>query len=229
MNIRSYDVGSRQQNRYWYPQLSSSYKFSQSKLRYLVVIDFEATCWPKVARAMRKNQEIIEFPAVLLNLNTGHLEEKFQQYVKPEENPQLSRYCIDLTGIGQDQVNAGVPLTTCLLLFDKWLNQILPKRGLVLPKSNQKNPAVNVAFATWSDWDLGACLNNECWRKAINKPAYFGQWIDIFYHRQSSFPEALAQRGLQFEGKEHCGLDDAKNLARLIMRMGQDGALPFLG
>ena len=29
------------------------------------------------------------------------------------------------------------------------------------------------------DWDFGVCLNYECRRKQLRKPAYFNQWIDI--------------------------------------------------
>ncbi|XP_055602959.1 ERI1 exoribonuclease 2 [Uranotaenia lowii] len=222
-------VGNRQQNSIP-KRTQQSYKFSQQKFQYLVVMDFEATCWSTTTKGSWKTNEIIEFPAVLLNLNTGQLEAEFQQYVMPVENPRLSEFCTNLTGIQQDQVDAGVSLASCLLLFTKWLTQILSERGLVLPKSDRNNPAGNVAFATWSDWDLGACLSKECTRKKINKPAYFDQWIDVraiyrkFYQRQSSFSDALAQQGLQFEGRPHCGLDDAKNLARLIMRMCKDGS-----
>ena len=35
---------------------------------YLIVIDFESTCWKD---AKHRTQEIIEFPAVLLNTTTG--------------------------------------------------------------------------------------------------------------------------------------------------------------
>lgn len=31
--------------------------------------------------------------------------------------------------------------------------------------------------------------------------------------------------GLQFEGKLHCGLDDARNLARIVSRLIEDGCL----
>lgn len=42
-------------------------------LKYLIVMDFEATCWEK-PYGRGKPQEIIEFPACLLNLTTGEIE-----------------------------------------------------------------------------------------------------------------------------------------------------------
>lgn len=43
--------------------------------------------------------EIIEFPAVLMNLRTGVIEDQFQQYVMPIENPKLSSFCTKFTGM----------------------------------------------------------------------------------------------------------------------------------
>ena len=43
----------------------------------------------------------VEFPAVLLELFSGDLVSEFQQYVLPLENPQLSDFCKQLTGITQ--------------------------------------------------------------------------------------------------------------------------------
>ena len=43
----------------------------------------------------------VEFPAVLLDLCTGEIAAEFQQYVQPQENPRLSDFCRELTGITQ--------------------------------------------------------------------------------------------------------------------------------
>lgn len=44
---------------------------------------------------------IVEFPAVLLNTLTGVVESEFHYYVMPEEQPMLSDFCKQLTGITQ--------------------------------------------------------------------------------------------------------------------------------
>lgn len=64
---------------------------------YVLVIDFESTCWQGVMFG-KSDVEIIEFPAVLLNLATGVIEEQFHQFVMPTERPQLSDFCTNLTG-----------------------------------------------------------------------------------------------------------------------------------
>ena len=43
----------------------------------------------------------VEFPAVLLDLQTGKVVDEFQQYVLPRDNPKLSDFCKTLTGISQ--------------------------------------------------------------------------------------------------------------------------------
>ena len=43
----------------------------------------------------------VEFPAVLLNTSSGEIESEFHYYVQPQENPILSDFCKELTGISQ--------------------------------------------------------------------------------------------------------------------------------
>lgn len=50
-------------------------------------------------------QEIIEFPVVMLNTKTLETECVFHSYVRPERNPALTRFCTNLTGIEQKEVD----------------------------------------------------------------------------------------------------------------------------
>jgi hypothetical protein len=69
---------------------------------YVVVIDFEATC-AKDMNAL-KPQEIIEFPAVIVDCRRLTLGDSFHTYVKPVHHPILTEFCTSLTGISQEQV-----------------------------------------------------------------------------------------------------------------------------
>lgn len=100
---------------------------------------------------------------------------------------------------------------------------------LELPKMKE-NDQGNCALSTWTDWD-SVCLSKECARKKIQKPSYFAQWMDVrkifmkrYLHKPVSFAMALKHVGLEFEGQPHSGLDDARNLARLVHKMRMDGA-----
>jgi len=85
----------------------SGFVKSTQEFDYLVVIDFESTCDQPVNL---QPTEIIEFPAVLVNLNMQKLEGSFRTYVRPDCHPQLSQFCKLLTGIQQAEVCVqGVP------------------------------------------------------------------------------------------------------------------------
>ncbi|XP_031114128.1 ERI1 exoribonuclease 2-like isoform X1 [Ipomoea triloba] len=189
----------------FYQQCPREFQFQD--FQYFVVIDFEATC------NKEKNphpQEIIEFPSVIVSSMSGQLEACFQTYVRPTCNQLLSDFCKDLTGIEQIQVDRGVTLTEALLRHDKWLE----KKGI-------KNS--NFAVVTWSNWDCRVILESECRYKKIRKPPYFNRWInlkvpfrDAFGGMRCNLKEAMQIAGLAWQGRAHCGLDDAKNTARLL-------------
>ena len=65
-------------------------------LQYILVLDFESTCWEDKAFAP---PEIIEFPVVLISLRTGEVLSEFHHYCLPVENPRLSPFCRNLTGL----------------------------------------------------------------------------------------------------------------------------------
>ncbi|KAM4750444.1 ERI1 exoribonuclease 2 [Anableps anableps] len=201
---------------------------------YLIVIDFESTCWRE---KNNYGQEIIEFPAVLLNTSSGEVESEFHTYVQPQEHPVLSEFCTDLTGITQVQVEAGVPLQICLSRFNRWVQNLRLEKGVIFPNKQQicsaSSPSQKLCtFLTWSDWDLGVCLQYECKRKQLHNPDVLNSWIDLrstyrlFYSRKpKGLNGALQDLGIQFSGREHSGLDDARNTARLAVRMMRDGCV----
>lgn len=99
---------------------------SDQLFSYLIVIDFESTCWrEKNSYSQEISKKLcfycvccffkwiiylithllllcsVEFPAVLLNTATGEIESEFHTYVQPQEHPILSKFCTELTGITQ--------------------------------------------------------------------------------------------------------------------------------
>ncbi|KRF98169.1 uncharacterized protein Dwil_GK15944, isoform C [Drosophila willistoni] len=213
-------------------KVRKSKQLAMQPYSYVIAVDFEATCWEKQAPPQWREAEIIEFPAVLVNLKTGKVEAEFHKYIMPIESPRLSSYCTELTGIQQKTVDNGIPLQTALMMFHEWLRKELRARNLVLPKMSKSNILGNCAFVTWTDWDFGICLAKECSRKRMRKAVYFNQWIDVraiyrewYKYRPCNFSDALAHVGLAFEGRAHSGIDDAKNLGSLTCKMVRDGAL----
>ncbi|NWX20479.1 ERI2 exoribonuclease, partial [Aegotheles bennettii] len=177
----------------------------------------------------------VEFPAVLLNTSTGAIESEFHTYVQPQEHPVLSEFCTELTGITQSQVDEGVPLHICLSQFMKWIQKIQKENKIVFgsdvpsPSAAEANPCT---FVTWTDWDLGVCLQYECKRKQLRKPDILNSWIDLkatyraFYNRKpQGLSGALQDLGIAFAGREHSGLDDSRNTAHLAWRLICDGCV----
>lgn len=174
------------------------------KFNYLMVLDFEATCWD----THRGRSEVIEFPVVFYDVHKRKVVDEFRHYVMPEECPKLSEYCRQLTGkwilfaslyckefvlvaknhlfllflfwgITQEQVESGVPLRTCLMLFMDWLKELRAKYKFYFPNEREYKRSKKCIFVTWTDWDLGVCLRNECRRKKLSKPGIFSCWIDL--------------------------------------------------
>ncbi|NXC38347.1 ERI2 exoribonuclease, partial [Penelope pileata] len=213
----------------------------EQRFGYLLVVDLEATCW-RDARLRRP--EIIEFPAVLLNASTGEIESEFHAFVQPQEHPVLSEFCAELTGITQARpwfalvtrcFDEGVPLNVCLSQFLKWIQKIQKEKKILFGSDLPSDPtskAKPCAFVTWTDWDLGVCLHYECKRKQLRKPDIFNSWIDLkatyraFYNRKpEGLNGALQDLGLAFTGRQHSGLDDSRNTARLAWRLICDGCV----
>ncbi|KAM7357133.1 3'-5' exonuclease Snipper-like [Cochliomyia hominivorax] len=195
--------------------------------QYIIAVDFEATCWEDQPF---RSGEIIEFPAVLYNLNTGCIEAIFHEYIKPIENPQLTDFCLKLTGIKQKDVDNGVTLENALKKFHEWLGGELKSRNLKLPNYSKTNKEGNCAFVTWTCHDFESFLERECRRKNIRKPQYFNQWIDIRYIFRKwyginnlKFEGALKEVGLKYVGKPHSGIDDAKNVAYFTKALIEKG------
>ncbi|XP_009983144.1 PREDICTED: ERI1 exoribonuclease 2, partial [Tauraco erythrolophus] len=176
-----------------------------------------------------------EFPAVLLNTSTGEIESEFHTYVQPQEHPILSEFCTELTGITQAQVDEGVPLNICLSQFLKWIQKIQKEKKIIFGSdipSCSTSEAKPCTFVTWTDWDLGVCLQYECKRKQLRKPDILNSWIDLkatyraFYNRKpNGLSGALQDLGIAFAGREHSGLDDSRNTARLAWRLICDGCV----
>ncbi|XP_029424506.1 ERI1 exoribonuclease 2 isoform X5 [Nannospalax galili] len=142
---------------------------------------------------------------------------------------------MELTGIKQAQIDEGVPLKICLSQFCKWIHRIQQQKKIIFAAEASEPTTSEVklcAFVTWSDWDLGVCLEYECRRKQLLKPVFLSSWIDLratyklFYKRKpKGLSGALQEVGIEFSGREHSGLDDSRNTALLAWKMIRDGCL----
>lgn len=190
--------------------------------RYLCVLDFEATCDDFEGYA----HEIIEFPVVLVDLENSSFVGEFHSYVRPTVNKTLTKFCTDLTGINQTQVDLAPTLPEVLEMFEEWRIS----KGLEHNEEGQ-----NFIFVTHGPWDLKEFLSKECKLKGIHQADYFKEWSNIkkifkhHYFRKNLHPrltisDMLSRAGMKFEGRQHSGIDDTRNIARIALRMHQQGA-----
>lgn len=63
-------------------------------------------------------------------------------------------------------------------------------------------------------------------------PQFATKWIDVrklfssfFRVRSGNLSGMLESLGLRFEGREHSGIDDAKNIARVLVQLIRDGCI----
>ncbi|OWA52321.1 putative 3'-5' exoribonuclease 1 [Hypsibius exemplaris] len=204
-----------------------------SGIEYLVVIDFEACCSDDDLDGCRPKagsyeQEIIEFPAILVDVKKKEIVDVFHTHVQPtnEANRKLTAFCSKLTGITQEVIDRSPQFPAVLRDFEAWL----AKHGLLGRK--------NWSTAADGRFDHTNFLYQACKINGLPYPEYAINYVKLprafkniyrfCFTDPTAFPpnleEMLQHFGMQFEGREHCGLDDATNMARCALKMLADGA-----
>uniref|UniRef100_A0A7S2A3F4 Exonuclease domain-containing protein n=1 Tax=Ditylum brightwellii TaxID=49249 RepID=A0A7S2A3F4_9STRA len=234
---------------YSYPQItlpSSSSSNAQKGLStphnidYLCILDFEATC--NDAKPAPKPQEIIEFPTLLLNTQTGNVEQEFHFYIRPDVHPTLSEFCTDLTGITQDVVNSGVTLKEALYEQQRWFSksnlvpytpQLSKLKTAEEKMKNDTNSSKSFLFVTCGDWDLKSCLPRQLSYHNQRVPHAYKRWINVkhafrdFYKiKPNGMTHMLRLLDMELIGRHHSGIDDCRNIGRICSRMLKDGWRP---
>lgn len=155
-----------------------------------LVLDVEATC--EATRKYRNishgyetgsfqyPNEIIEFPVVLLRWNEDRHELEtaavFHSYVRPTFRPRLTKFCRDLTGVTQTQVDTA-PLWS-KVVEDFW--KFLCKHELVEDTSTGKSSLQNfrlrrgVAWINHGPADLRDFVIKQCWISGGPKDKDYG-------------------------------------------------------
>lgn len=187
----------------------------ESKLYYLV-IDFEANCATEGA----KDYEIIEFPAILVEANTGKIINEFHTYVNLVKSEKLSEFIKDLTHITDEQVNSGKSWKECIIAFEQWCFE------------NNIN-AVTTTVVTCGDWDLKYMLPRQLMiTNTFFSPEISGlliQWHNVKF----SYRELMKQGGgmekmleglkIKLVGHHHSGIDDSRNIVKICQELTKRG------
>jgi inhibitor of KinA sporulation pathway (predicted exonuclease) len=167
---------------------------------YYLVVDLEATCDDQGA-VPRAESEIIEIGAVLVDGETLATIEEFQTFVRPIVHPTLTPFCTELTTITQTDV-AGAPT----------FPEVAPELATF---------GAGALFCSWGNYDRNQlAMDAERHGIAMPLPGKHVNLKDVFSRvlggRKRGNRNALARVGLTATGTHHRGIDDARNIARLL-------------
>lgn len=173
-----------------------------SPTHYLVV-DLEATC-DADGRIPREETEIIEIGAVLVEASTMKTIRELQTFVRPMRHPKLTPFCTELTTITQADVDAAPRFPAAMAKLEDFLGP------------------TNALFCSWGNYDRNQ-LERDARRHGARLPLGKDHWNlkaafakTFLDGRECGVGQALRRLGLSFQGTHHRGIDDARNIARLL-------------
>ena len=183
--------------------------------RYLYCVDLEATCdevgkseSPRPLKVVPDQMETIEVGLVVLDLETLEIVDEFQRFVRPQINPTLTDFCRRLTSIQQANVDGG--------LTYREVGEELRTFGASYP---------NAAWASWGDYDARQLERDAGFARC---PSMLGglphfnarKWHAGFYgNRPKGLKQTVESMGLVWQGTYHRGIDDARNVASIVIEM----------
>ena len=180
---------------------------------YYVVLDLEATCDDR-GTIPREDSEIIEIGAVLVEGASLRTVAEFQTFVRPVVHPRLTPFCIELTTITPEQV----------------------QDALLFPAAAARVAAFGAGalFCSWGNYDRNQ-LAADARRHDVAPPLgprhinLKDEFAKLEPRRKRGNRDALARVGLEATGVHHRGLDDARNIARLLPYILRRVELPTSG
>ncbi len=175
-----------------------------------VVVDLEATCWASERPRPRSQMEIIEIGAVRLD-ESLEVADEFGSFVRPMVHPELSEFCIGLTSITQTDVDGADRFSEVFARFLEWIGNgphSLCSWGLFDVSQFQLDcRRSGLLFPEWFE------------TKHINVKGEFAAWRGV---KRCGMAEALDHLGMPLVGTHHRGIDDARNIARIVQQMLPD-------
>ena len=167
----------------------------------IIVVDFESTC-DAGGRMAAHEMELIEMGAVKVRLEDGEILSTFRSFVRPQNQPMLSDFCKQLTGIRQREIDSAAFFTEVLKEFQSWLNHPF------------------WTWASWGDFDR-TLLERELER--VEEDPLFTEHLNLkaiakeaWGLKKTGLKEVLRQQGLAPIGTHHRALDDARSIAQLV-------------
>jgi inhibitor of KinA sporulation pathway (predicted exonuclease) len=171
---------------------------------YYLVLDLEATCCDQDT-IKRHQMEIIEIGAVMVAAQDLTVLDEFQTFIKPIRYPVLTEFCKSLTSITQEQVDQAPSYMEAIALLKQWLSN-----------------CPNAVFGSWGDYDRNQFKQDSKFHNVpfpiayphVNLKQLFSEAQGL--SKRYGMAEALQLAGIELEGTHHRGIDDARNIAKLL-------------
>ena len=177
-----------------------------SRAEHFLVVDLECTTDEEkkgIQRSVpRLEMESIEIGAVLVDKHFKVLKE-YTKFIKPVRHPILTEFCTQLTHIDQSMISSADHFPD---VFKNFQDEMI---------------RVNTIFCSWGDFDRKQ-LEQDClyWQISYAMPNHINlkKMFSITQHKTHEYglSKALRISKLQFEGTPHRGIDDAKNIVKLL-------------
>ncbi|WP_299218442.1 3'-5' exonuclease [uncultured Aquimarina sp.] len=169
----------------------------------IIIIDLEATCWNGSVPKGQVN-EIIEIGICLLTTETGEISKNQGILIKPERS-EVSPFCTELTTITQELLDqeGGSFTEACEILRTEY-------------QGHQHT------WASYGQYDLNM-MKQQCNFREIEYPLsqnhinvkeLFTQTKGL--RKKVGMKGALGILNISLEGTHHRGVDDAKNIAKIL-------------
>jgi len=169
---------------------------------HFLVIDLEATC-DNEGRIPEKIMEIIEIGAVLVEASTLAPVGEFQTFVRPVIRPKLTPFCTELTTIRQEDVDSAPTFPEAMEALGRFQGEL------------------NALFCSWGDYDRKQFeIDAARWgvplplKGHMNLKKRFSATLGET--TRYGMASALERVGLPLTGTHHRGIDDARNIAKLL-------------
>ncbi|KAJ3855622.1 ribonuclease H-like domain-containing protein [Lentinula lateritia] len=207
-----------------------------------LVVDVEGTC--EAGSSFDHPNEIIEFPVCLMRWKDDKqrhelvVVDEFRSFVKPSWRPTLSRFCKELTGIKQSQVNHAPTFGQVL----ESVSQFLVRHGVL--DEGCCEPSLRFCWCSDGPYDIRDFVVKQCFISKIDMPSWLKgdvldvkkmvtSWSIMQNYRGRKMKAMLARNhpirpslnissqlrvlGLPaFQGRKHSGIDDARNISRIM-------------
>jgi inhibitor of KinA sporulation pathway (predicted exonuclease) len=174
----------------------------QTNPAYFLVIDLEATCDDGGA-IPEKIMEIIEIGAVLVDGATLAPVAEFATFVRPVIRPRLTEFCTRLTTISQAEVDAAPTFPEAIAALGRFQGE---REALFCSWGDYDRKQFEIDAARWGvPLPLRGHMNlKKRFSAALGETQRYGM------------AGALEKLKLPLLGTHHRGIDDARNIARIL-------------